>query len=338
MRKPICYKFKERKPIRGFTLIETLIAVFIFTLAMGAATGFIVVFYRTHSYASQQVTAIEEARRGIETMVKETRAARTGDNGAYPVERADDKQFIFYSDIDNDGQTERIRYFLSTINSGSQAKECTVTSQGGACNVSFSNFLTGTLKSALVSLSVMGDLDASDEYVAISADGTTLMSQLCQFGCLHCSGSYEGTTTFDVTSQASDNSIQFTADGSSSVHRQCPVTSPNYSIKARFELSWTEEVSGVGTELKKGVIEPTGDPVQYPSSQEKISIITRYVRNAPPIFKYFDSNGEEITSVPARLADTKLMKVYLVVNVDPNRPPKDFELESFVQLRNLKAE
>ncbi len=32
------------------------------------------------------------------------------------------------------------------------------------------------------------------------------------------------------------------------------------------------------------------------------------------------------------------MKVYLVVNVDPNRPPQDFELESFVQLRNLKVE
>ena len=109
-------------------------------------------------------------------------------------------------------------------------------------------------------------------------------------------------------------------------------------MKARFELSWTEEVTGVGTELKKGVIEPTGDPVQYPSSQEKISIITSYVRNAPPIFKYFDSNGAEITSVPARLADTKLMKIYLVINVNPNRPPNDFELESFVQLRNLKTE
>ena len=46
----------------------------------------------------------------------------------------------------------------------------------------------------------------------------------------------------------------------------------------------------------------------------------------------------EITSVPARLVDTKLMKVYLVVNVNPNRPPNEFELESFVQLRNLKAE
>ncbi len=327
---------------RGFTLIETLIAIFIFTLAMGAATSFVVLFYRTHSYASEQSAAIEEARRGIEMMVKEVRAAATGENGAFPVERADDKQLIFYSDIDKDGQTERVRYFLSTVASGSQIKECTVTTQGGACNVSFTNFLTGTLTSALVSVSVMGDLDASNEYVEILADGTSLASRFCQYGCLHCSGSYEGATTFDVTSQASDNSIQFTADGSSYVHRQCPVASPNYSMKARFELSWTEEVIGLGTELKKGVIEPyienPGDSVEYPSDQENISIITSYVRNNPPIFKYYDSNGDEIVSVPARLADTKLMKVYLVVNINLNRPPNDFELESFVQLRNLKTE
>ena len=131
MKKSIYYKIKKQKIIKGFTLIETLIAIFVFTLAMGAVAGFIVLFYRTHSYAFQESTAIDEARRGIETMVKEIRAAKTGDNGAYPIEIADDKQFIFYSDIDNDGKIERVRYFLSTAsstNSGSQTKECTTAS------------------------------------------------------------------------------------------------------------------------------------------------------------------------------------------------------------------
>jgi hypothetical protein len=231
-----------------------------------------------------------------------------------------------------------VRYFLSTINSGSQAKECTASSQGGACSVSFSNFLSGDLKTGLVTISAEGDLDASNEYARISADGTILEDQFCRYGCTHCAGVYEGATVFDIANQASDNSIQFTADGNSYVHRQCPVASPNHSLKAKFELSWTEEVTGVGTALKRGVIEPTGDPVQYISDQEKISIITSYVRNNPPIFKYYDGSGQEIVSVPARLVDTKLMKIYLVVNIDPNRPPNDFELESFVQIRNLKAE
>ncbi|GAH01061.1 unnamed protein product, partial [marine sediment metagenome] len=41
---------------------------------------------------------------------------------------------------------------------------------------------------------------------------------------------------------------------------------------------------------------------------------------------------------PARLVDTKLMKVFLIVDVDPNRSPKGFELESYAKLRNLKEE
>ncbi|MCX6764658.1 MAG: hypothetical protein NTU58_03050 [Candidatus Nealsonbacteria bacterium] len=324
--------------MKGFTAIEALVSIIIFSLATGAITGFIFLSYRTHNYAFEESTAVNEARRGVELMTRDIRAAKTGDNGSYPIERADDKQFIFYSDIDKDGETERVRYFLGTISSGSQTKECTAANRGGSCSVTFSNFLTGELQSALVKVSLEGDLDASDEYVEISADGTPLITDLCEFGCSHCAGRWEGTTTFDVTSQASDNSIQFTADATYPVHRQCPVVSSDHAMRARFELPWTEELIGAGNELKKGVTEPVGNPVTYPADQEKISIITSYIRNDPPIFKYFDKDGNEIISAPFRLTDTKLMGIYLVINVDPNRPPNEFQLESYVQLRNLKTE
>jgi len=331
---------KKQKIIKGFTFIETLVAIFVFALVMGVVAGFIVLSYQTHSYAFEESAAVEEARRGMEIMIKEIRAAKTGDSGAYPIELADDKQFIFYSDIDNDGKTERVRYFLSvanSINSRSQVKECSTASAGGHCDVNFSNFFTGTLQSASLQVSVKGDFDNSNEYAAVSADGATLISNLCRYSCSHCPTNYEGATTFDVTSQASDNSIQLRADANSYVGHDCTV--PNHhSMWAKFELNWTEIITAPGTELLKGVIEPTGNPVDYPSDQEKISLISYYVRNAPPIFEYFDSDGNKITSVPARLVDTKVMKVYLVVNVNPNSPPNEFELESFIQLRNLKAE
>jgi len=198
---------------KSFTLVETIVAIFIFTLALGAVTGFVVMAYRTHGYTWQQSIAIDEARRGVETMVREIREARAGDDGSYPIEKARDKEFVFYSDIDGDGATERVRYFLGTV------------------------------------------------------------------------------------------------------------------------------VSGTGqNELKKGVINPTGFPIQYPSEQEQVTILSSYVRNIPPIFRYFDAKGRELTALPARLKDTKVIEVYLVINVDPNRPPQDFELRSSVQLRNLKTE
>jgi len=189
---------------KGFTLIEIMVAIFIFVLGMGAVFSVALHLYNTNSFLFQQSVAIGEARRGIETMLKEIREARGGQDGAYIIEIANDYEFVFYSDIDTDTAVERVRYFID------------------------------------------------------------------------------------------------------------------------------------GTNLKKGVIEPTGHPIQYLAANEKISILTLYVRNQPPIFHYYDGQGAELPA-PARLKDTKMMMVYIVVNVDPLRPPQDFVLESYVQLRNLKT-
>lgn len=318
--------------MRSFTLIETIVAIAVFILALGVVSSLILMAYRTQSYSWQQSAAIDEARRGVETMVKEIREARPAETGNFPIEKAEDKEFIFYSDIDNNGKTERVRYFLGEVNSGSQTQECQTSAKGGSCSVIFSNFFTGTLKSAQIKVSVDGDFGLSSEYAEIFADGTKI-GEICKSGCSDCPHSWQGTVTLDVTTLASDNAIQFLIDSSLGVDPNCP-----YAMKARFEFSWTEDLSAFVHEFKKGVIKPTGVPPAYPQDQEQVTILSSYVRNSPPIFEYFDQNGNKIEEYPARLGDTTLMKVFLAINVDPNRPPQDFELESSVQLRNLKSE
>ena len=91
--------------MKGFTLVETLVAIIVFSLALGVVTSFIILGYRNQGYAWQQALAINEARRGIETMIREIREAKTGQDGSYPIEKAEDKEFIFYSDIDKDGKS-----------------------------------------------------------------------------------------------------------------------------------------------------------------------------------------------------------------------------------------
>jgi len=318
---------------KGLTLIETLVTVAVFTLIIGGLTGLILMIYKTQRYTWDQAMAINEVRKGIETMIDEIREAREGNDGSYMIEKADDKEFIFYSDIDNDGKTERIRYFLGTINSGSQTQECQTSVTGGTCSVLFSNFLQGILTSASVKVSVDGDFSWNNrEYAEIKAD-TVKIGEVCRTGCSDCPGTWQGTQTFDVASYSADNSVNFLADATSYVNPGCP-----HAMKAKFEFSFTEELAGFAHQFKKGVIKPTGDPPTYPSDQEEISILTSYVRNVPPIFEYYDANNVKITDYPARLVDTKMMKIFLVVNIDPNRPPSDYELESFVQLRNLKTE
>lgn len=185
--------------------------VAIFVLAMALLISFVIYVYRAYGYNFEQVAAINEAKRGIETMVKEIREARYGEDGSYPIEEAGNLQFVFYSDIDKDSSIERVRYFLSN------------------------------------------------------------------------------------------------------------------------------------TSFNKGVVEPGGDPPQYVLSGETVRTVSAYVRNGTvPVFVYYNGDWPVDTvnnPLPTltRLTDTKLMHVYLKVNVDPNRPPDNFELESDVQIRNLKT-
>lgn len=197
---------------KGFSIVEVITTIFVFSAVIAALSFFILKSYQTYSYNLQQIVAIEEARRGVETMVKEIREARYGDDGAYPIAEAGDNRFIFFSDIDKDVSVERVRYFLA------------------------------------------------------------------------------------------------------------------------------------GTNFKKGVVEPSGDPPGYILANEVVHTLSASVRNSTssPVFTYYNGDwpGDQINNpLPTltRLTDTKLMHVYLKINVDPNRPPDDFELESDTQIRNLKT-
>lgn len=323
--------------MKGFTLFETIVTIVIFTLIAGLIGDLVVSLYRTHGYTFEQSTAIEEAKRGVETLIKEIREAREAEDGSYIIEKAEDKELIFYSDIDNDGKVERVRYFLGTEVSGAQAQECVSYTSGGTCSVDFSNFLVGTLNTAQVKVSVEGDFGAGNEYAEIFADGIKL-GDVCKTGCTDCASTWQGTTIYDVISYAGDGTVQFLADASWQVGAYCSWINPSHSMKARFEFSWTGQITGQTHELKKGVVKPTGQPPRYDLAQEQISLISSYVRNAPPIFQYYNEQGVEITNPTLRLLDTRLIKILLVVNVDPNRPPDEFNLESSVQLRNLKSQ
>ena len=102
-------KYLNVKINKGFTLVETLMVIFIFALIMGTIYSGVTALYKTYNYGWQQSQAIEEARRGIETMTKEIREADSGDDGSYPIEKAGDNEFIFYSDIRSEEHTSELQ-------------------------------------------------------------------------------------------------------------------------------------------------------------------------------------------------------------------------------------
>jgi prepilin-type N-terminal cleavage/methylation domain-containing protein len=186
----------------GFTLLEIIIVLAVFSMIIVVWMDLFMSGLRIFPTGLKQSEAVNNAQRGIKTMVKEIRNATMGDNGAYVLEQADDFSLIFYSDIDKDGGVERVRYFM-------------------------------------------------------------------------------------------DN-----------------------------------------TKFKKGVIEPTGNPIEYPNGNETISTIAQNINNgAVPVFYYYDGDNN-ILPTAAILTDTKMMKIHLEIDTGQT---DNYILESYVQIRNLKT-
>lgn len=97
---------------KGMTLIEILVAI--------AITGFVGLGVVSLQYIlSQNQIAITKSYKSVDDanflvsqLAKEIRSARQSDNGAYLLSFAGDQEIIYYSDINLDGKTEMVRYYL----------------------------------------------------------------------------------------------------------------------------------------------------------------------------------------------------------------------------------
>lgn len=100
-----------------------------------------------------------------------------------------------------------------------------------------------------------------------------------------------------------------------------------------------------GTSLYRGSIIPTGSPLAYATSTEKISILIRDVRNVAsstgytPIFEYFDgvyAGTSSPLTQPVLVTSIRLVKVNIVVDANPNQSPIQRVYTTQVTLRNAK--
>lgn len=190
-------------------MLEIMVAVGIFALVMGGLIGIIMFSFRSRDVAWEQLLTQTEGRRVVQDFVNELRSANQSSIGAYPIEKAEDYQLIFFSNIDSDNSRERIRYFLS------------------------------------------------------------------------------------------------------------------------------------GTDFKKGITKPSGNPLVYNTSTESISVIAHDIVNSTtPVFQYYAQSytgSQSAMTTPVTTTLVRVVGVRLIMEEDPKLSPTPFEVQAKAEIRNLKT-
>lgn len=110
------------------------------------------------------------------------------------------------------------------------------------------------------------------------------------------------------------------------------IDADNYKEQIRYFLD--------GTELKKGVIKPSGDPLIYNMANENVYLMIRDIKpTSTPIFEYYDQNyngSSTPLSSPINIPAIRHIKITVPIEKDSNKLPGLIIVTSQVTLRNLK--
>ncbi|OGV90814.1 hypothetical protein A3A66_03645 [Microgenomates group bacterium RIFCSPLOWO2_01_FULL_46_13] len=251
---------KKRLQSLGYTIVELLIGIFLLTAVFSGALLVTVYFMRTYNFSFEENQSLTQAQQALRRMSLELREARDSEDGSYPLATANDQEVVFYSDVDNDNQTERVRYYL-------------------------------------VGLDLVRQV-----FNAVGSTATYLCIDQCTI--CHNPGPNEETIAIPETSWPA--------------HR------------AHGDYSSACEPDGGGGGGNTG------------TEADTESVVAEYIRNTTtPLFSYYNGDWpEDQTNNPlpagSRLLGTRMVKITLEVNTNPNYQPSNFTLSSFTHLRNLK--
>jgi hypothetical protein len=93
-----------------------------------------------------------------------------------------------------------------------------------------------------------------------------------------------------------------------------------------------------GSDFKKGIIKPSGNPLEYNELNEQVIEVIHDVL-PKTIFYYYDSSydgASDPLAEPVFPADVRLIKIVLEIDENPDAPPAAFEVTTQVSMRNLK--
>ncbi len=106
-------KYDDRK--NGFSIVEVLVAVSIAVIAVGLVTAFARNMVVLNSSSQASLNAQLESRKILKSVISELRSASPSANGAYTIESLATSSIVFYADVNDDGDADRVRYYLEPV-------------------------------------------------------------------------------------------------------------------------------------------------------------------------------------------------------------------------------
>lgn len=104
--------YLQKRTDAGLTFIELLVTVSITSLLMIVVVASTLMLYRSHTSSGDQSTHIRSLQDISSRIAKGIREATVAADGSYPLLHTGASALIFFSDIDGDGDVERVTYTL----------------------------------------------------------------------------------------------------------------------------------------------------------------------------------------------------------------------------------
>lgn len=105
-----------QKTFRAMTLVELLVAIAIMLIGMQGFSYLLMRSMDTNKFILEEGIASATASHAANKTVRELRKVRQSDNGSFAIVSGSDFDLKVYMDIDGDGATERVHYFLDQPN------------------------------------------------------------------------------------------------------------------------------------------------------------------------------------------------------------------------------
>lgn len=97
-------------------MVELMVAIAVVLISMEGFTYLFLKTWDTNKFILEEGMASVAASRATNQIVIQLRSVQQSQNGSYPIVMADDFDLTLYIDTDNDGDIERVHYFLDQIN------------------------------------------------------------------------------------------------------------------------------------------------------------------------------------------------------------------------------